>query len=119
MINNTDDKESKDTSQGQGNSGKHQIRSPRRNSTVFDKIVVEVTDGHGELEEDSNNSHLRRVGMLVRRNWIDNRPSLVFNEGDEIVFVSGSLILTEHTILNAEKLLDIKYTRMKSLTDRS
>lgn len=113
MIDDTDNEESKDTSQGQSNGGEHQVRSPGRNSTVFNEVVVEVTNGHGELEENSDNSHLRGVGMLVGRNWINDGPSLVFDERDEVVLVARSLVLTEHTILNTERFKDIKYRRYK------
>ena len=49
--------ESKNTSKCESDSSEETVAGPWWNSLILDKMVVQVTDSHRELEEDGDDSH--------------------------------------------------------------
>jgi hypothetical protein len=96
-------------------------------------MIVEVTNSHRQLEEQCNNGHseykiiiknftkinsLWTVWILVRRNWFNHRPLLLFDKRNKCFLVAWTIVSTENTVLDAKDYKINHISKLKTLTDR-
>ena len=101
-VNTADQKETEDATEEDGGHRESHIGDPVGKLVLLSERGVDVPQHHGQLEEVGDHRHLDRVRVGPGRHLLYLAPLLVLDEGDERVLVSGTSVLSEHSVLHTE-----------------